>query len=377
MEFKLLANTPMGLERIVADEIESLGYQTRLENGRVYFSGDKQAIIKTNLMLRTADRIRIIVGDFHVDTFDDLFEMTKSLNWSDILGANANFPVTGRSHKSTLYSVPDVQRIVKKAIVEHLKDAYDVPGRLAEDGPRFKVDVNILKDRALITLDTSGDALHKRGYRLAQGNAPIKETLAASMLHIAKYTGKNTLLDPFVGSGTIAIEAAMMAINMAPGLNREFDAELWPLFDSQAWDDMRMQLDNEVDYDKDVRIVASDIEPRMIEIARENAEEIGIDSYIDFSVQDIHELEIHEDNVQIVTNPPYGERIGEAKAVEKMYRKIGELIQDNPTLNVYLMTSNKEFEEIVGKRATKRRKLFNGYIETTFYQYWGKIKNQN
>lgn len=376
MEFKLLANTPMGLERIVADEIESLGYTTTLENGRVYFSGNKNSIIKTNLMLRTADRIRIIIGDFHVDTFDDLFEMTKSLNWSEILGANANFPVTGRSHKSTLYSVPDVQRIVKKAIVEHLKDAYHVPGRLAEDGPRFKVDVNILKDRALITLDTSGEALHKRGYRLAQGDAPIKETLAASMLHIAKYNGNNTLLDPFVGSGTIAIEAAMMAINMAPGLNREFDAEFWPLFDSAEWDDMRMQLDNKVDYDKDVRIIASDIEPRMIDIARENAEEIGIDSYIDFSVQDIHDIEIQEDNVQLVTNPPYGERIGEAKAVESMYRKVGELIQSNPTLNVYLMTSNKEFEEIVGKRATKRRKLFNGHIETTFYQYWGKINQR-
>lgn len=373
MEFKLLANTPMGLERIVADEIEELGYTATLENGRVYFSGDKQAIIKTNLMLRTADRIRIIIGDFKVDTFDDLFEMTKALEWSKILGEDANFPVTGRSQKSTLYSVPDVQRIVKKAIVEHLKDAYNVPARLVEDGPRFKVDVNILKDRAIISLDTSGDALHKRGYRLAQGDAPIKETLAASMLHIAKYNGNNTLLDPFVGSGTIAIEAAMMAINMAPGLNREFDAEHWPLFEDNAWDDMRMQLDNEVDYDKNVRIIASDIEPRMIEIARRNAEEIGIDSYIDFSVLDVHELEIEEENVQIVTNPPYGERIGEAKAVEDMYRKVGELMKENPTLNVYIMTSNKEFEVIVDKRATKRRKLFNGYIETTFYQYWGKL----
>ena len=373
MEFQLLANTPMGLERIVADEIESLGYKATLENGRVYFGGDKQAIIKTNLMLRTADRIRIIVGDFHVDTFDNLFEMTKSLPWSDILGDDANFPVTGRSHKSTLYSVPDVQRIVKKAVVEHLKEAYSVPGRLAEDGPRYKVDVNILKDRAVITLDTSGDALHKRGYRLGQGDAPIKETLAASMLHIAKYNGNNTLLDPFVGSGTIAIEAAMMAINMSPGLNREFDAEEWSIFDDKEWDEMRMQLDDEVDYDKEVKIIARDIDPRMIEIAKKNAEEIGIDSYIDFSVLDVHDLEIDEENVQIVTNPPYGERIGEAKAVEDMYRKIGELMKTHPTLNVYLMTSNKEFEQLVGKRATKRRKLFNGYIETTFYQYWGKL----
>lgn len=373
MKYQLLANTPMGLERIVADEIEALGYSTTLENGRVYFEGDKTAIIKTNLMLRTADRIRLIVGDFKVDTFDDLFEQTKALPWSDILSENANFPVTGRSHKSTLYSVPDVQRIVKKAIVEHQKAAHGHVGKVPEDGALFKVDVNILKDRAILSIDTSGDALHKRGYRLAQGDAPIKETLAASMLQIARYNGDNTLHDPFAGSGTIAIEAAMMAINMAPGLNRDFAAEEWPMFNEKEWDNLRQQLDEAVDYDKDVTIYASDIDPRMIDIAIRNAEELGLETYINFAVEDIHDVSIDEEKVQIVTNPPYGERIGEAKAVEDMYRSIGKLMSANPTLNVYLMTSNKEFELIVGKKATKRRKLFNGYIETTFYQYWGKL----
>ena len=211
MQFKLLANTPMGIERVVADEIEALGYETRLENGRVYFEGDETAIIRTNLMMRTADRIRIIIGDFSVETFDELFEKTKALPWSDILGPAAAFPVTGRSHKSTLYSVPDVQRIVKKAIVEHLKDAFSIKTKLPETGPRYKVDISILKDRAVLTIDTSGDALHKRGYRTGQGEAPIKETLAATMLKLANYDGANTLLDPFAGSGTIPIEAAMMA----------------------------------------------------------------------------------------------------------------------------------------------------------------------
>ena len=372
MQFKLLANTPMGIERVVADEIEALGYETRLENGRVYFEGDETAIIRTNLMMRTADRIRIIIGDFSVETFDELFEKTKALPWSDILGPAAAFPVTGRSHKSTLYSVPDVQRIVKKAIVEHLKDAFSIKTKLPETGPRYKVDISILKDRAVLTIDTSGDALHKRGYRTGQGEAPIKETLAATMLKLANYDGSNTLLDPFAGSGTIPIEAAMMALNIAPGSNRTFDAEKWDIIPEEDWKRERMALEDAAHYDREVRILASDIDPEMIQIAKDNAMEVGLLDNIHFETRDIHDLELEEHHVQIVTNPPYGERIGEAKAVEEMYRKIGEMMAKDPTLSVYLMTSNKMFEHIVGKKATKRRKLFNGYIETTYFQYWGE-----
>lgn len=372
MNFKMLANTPMGLERVVADEIESLGYGTTLENGRVYFEGDETAIVRSNLMLRTADRIRIIIGDFHVTTFDDLFEKTKALPWSDILGADAEFPVTGRSHKSTLYSVPDVQRIVKKAVVEHLKSAFSLGGKLSETGARYKIDVKILKDRAVLTIDTSGDALHKRGYRREQGEAPIKETLAASMLKLANYDGTYPLYDPFAGSGTIAIEAAMMAMNIAPGSNRTFDSEKWDIIPEELWEDTRMKLEEEALYDREVVIRASDIDPQMIEVAKTNIQEIGLQDDIGLTVMDIHDLTVEHEKVQVVTNPPYGERIGEAKAVEEMYRTVGSLMTRHPDMSVYLMTSNKEFEHIVGKKATKRRKLFNGYIETTFYQYWGK-----
>lgn len=372
MKFNFLANTPMGLERVVANEIESLGYNTTLENGRVFFTGDEKTIVETNLKLRTAERIRIIIGDFNVTTFDGLFEAVKELPWSEILGPDANFPVTGKSHKSTLYSVPDVQRITKKAIVEHLKEAFKLDGKLPETGARYKVDINILKDRAILTIDTSGDALHKRGYRVAQGEAPIKETLAAAMLQLANYTGDNPLVDPFCGSGTIAIEAAMIAKNIAPGSNRTFDAENWDIIPEDMWTNLRNKYEEEALYDKDVEIYASDIDNKMIEVAKENAEEVGLLEEIKFTVQDVHDLNDIKDHTQIVTNPPYGERIGEAKAVEDMYRKIGQLMEQNDTLNVYLMTSNKEFEIIIGKRATHRRKLFNGYIETTYYQYWGK-----
>src|SRR5699024_7100827 len=372
MKFNFLANTPMGLERVVANEIESLGYNTTLENGRVFFTGDEKTIVETNLKLRTAERIRIIIGDFNVTTFDGLFEAVKELPWSEILGPDANFPVTGKSHKSTLYSVPDVQRITKKAIVEHLKEAFKLDGKLPETGARYKVDINILKDRAILTIDTSGDALHKRGYRVAQGEAPIKETLAAAMLQLANYTGDNPLVDPFCGSGTIAIEAAMIAKNIAPGSNRTFDAEKWDIIPEDMWTNLRNKYEEEALYDKDVEIYESDIDNKMIEVAKENAEEVGLLEEIKFTVQDVHDLNDIKDHTQIVTNPPYGERIGEAKAVEDMYRKIGQLMEQNDTLNVYLMTSNKEFEIIIGKRATHRRKLFNGYIETTYYQYWGK-----
>lgn len=371
MNFKFIVNTPMGLERVVSDEIKSLGIETELENGRVYFEGDERTIVETNLKLRTVDRIRIVLGDFNVTTFDELFEAVKALPLSDVLGPNAEFPVTGRSHKSTLFSVPDVQRITKKAIVEHLKDAFKMTGKLPEDGPRYKIDINILKDRAILTVDTSGDALHKRGYRLAQGDAPIKETLAAAMLKLANYTGDKTLYDPFVGSGTIALEAAMIARNIAPGSNRSFDSESWDIIPEELWTEVRTQCENEADYDKEVKIYATDIEPNMINIAIKNAEEVGLEADIEFGTLDVHELDTLDKNAQLVTNPPYGERIGEAKAVESMYGKIGDLMESNPSLNVYLMTSNKEFEEIVGKKATKRRKLFNGYIETTFFQYWG------
>ncbi|MEP9851949.1 class I SAM-dependent RNA methyltransferase [Staphylococcus aureus] len=373
--YQLLAVCPMGLEAVVAKEIQELGYETTVENGRIFFEGDESAIVKCNLWLRTADRIKIVVGQFKATTFDELFEKTKALPWETIIEQEGNFPVQGRSVKSTLFSVPDCQAIVKKAIVERLRHAYQERGWLNETGAKYPVEVAILKDNALLTIDTSGSGLNKRGYRLAQGEAPIKETLAASLIRLANWTGDTPLIDPFCGSGTIAIEACLIAQNIAPGFNRDFVSEKWDMMPDRLYDEMRDEADQQANYDRELEIYASDIDPEMIEIARRNAEEVGLADIIQFSVKDVNTLELESDEpMALIGNPPYGERIGDREEVETMYRYIGELMQQRPHLSTYILTSNTEFEHLVNQKATKRRKLFNGYIECTYYQYWGKRK---
>lgn len=371
--YQLLAVCPMGLEAVVAKEIQELGYDTTVENGRIYFEGDETAIVKCNLWLRTADRIKIVVGQFKATTFDELFEKTKSLPWEAIIEQNGNFPVQGRSVKSTLYSVPDCQAIVKKAIVERLKRAYEERGWLNETGAKYPVEVAILKDEALLTIDTSGSGLNKRGYRLAQGEAPIKETLAASLIRLANWTGDTPLIDPFCGSGTIAIEASLIAQNIAPGFNRDFVSETWEIMPDNLYNEMRDEADQQANYDREIEIYASDIDPEMIEIAKRNAEEVGLGDIINFSVKDVNTLTIDTNEpVALIGNPPYGERIGDRDGVEKMYRYIGKLLHQHARLSAYVLTSNSEFEHLTNRKATKRRKLFNGYIECTYYQYWGQ-----
>lgn len=373
--YQLLAVCPMGLEAVVAKEIQELGYDTTVENGRIFFEGDETAIVKCNLWLRTADRIKIVVGQFKATTFDELFEKTKALPWETLIEQDGNFPVQGRSVKSTLFSVPDCQAIVKKAIVERLRRAYQASGWLNETGAKYPIEVAILKDNALLTIDTSGSGLNKRGYRLAQGEAPIKETLAASLIRLANWTGDTPLVDPFCGSGTIAIEACLIAQNIAPGFNRDFVSENWDIMPDRLYDEMRDEADQQVNYDRKLEIYASDIDPEMIEIARRNAEEVGLADIIQFSVKDVNTLTIDEDKpMALIGNPPYGERIGDRDKVEEMYRYIGELMQQHSQLSTYILTSSTEFEFLVNKKATKRRKLFNGYIECTYYQYWGDKK---
>ncbi|EHY92360.1 putative N6-adenine-specific DNA methylase [Staphylococcus saprophyticus subsp. saprophyticus KACC 16562] len=365
----------MGLEAVVAKEIQELGYDTTVENGRIFFEGDETAIVKCNLWLRTADRIKIVVGQFKATTFDELFEKTKALPWETLIEQDGNFPVQGRSVKSTLFSVPDCQAIVKKAIVERLRRAYQASGWLNETGAKYPIEVAILKDNALLTIDTSGSGLNKRGYRLAQGEAPIKETLAASLIRLANWTGDTPLVDPFCGSGTIAIEACLIAQNIAPGFNRDFVSENWDIMPDRLYDEMRDEADQQANYDRKLEIYASDIDPEMIEIARRNAEEVGLADIIQFSVKDVNTLTIDEDKpMALIGNPPYGERIGDRDKVEEMYRYIGELMQQHSQLSTYILTSSTEFEFLVNKKATKRRKLFNGYIECTYYQYWGDKK---
>ncbi|EGQ4122959.1 TPA: class I SAM-dependent RNA methyltransferase [Staphylococcus pseudintermedius] len=374
--YQLLAVCPMGLESIVAREVQDLGYETRVENGRIYFEGDASAIVKANLWLRTADRVKLIVGQFEAVTFDSLFEQTKNLPWEQFIPTDGQFPVQGRSLKSKLFSVPDVQAITKKAIVERLKNAHQVSGWLDESGAKYPVEVAILKDKVLLTIDTSGSGLNKRGYRLAQGEAPIKETLAASLVKLANWTGDTPLIDPFCGSGTIAIEACLIAQNIAPGFNRSFISEQWDIIPKGLYDQKRAEADELADYDKEIEIYASDIDPEMVEIAQRNADEVGVGDIIRFEVKDVNTLTINHDGpIGLIGNPPYGERIGDRAEVEEMYRNLGILMQNHPNLSLYIMTSNKEFEYLVNRKATKRRKLFNGYIETTYYQYWANKKS--
>ncbi|MCO4338493.1 class I SAM-dependent RNA methyltransferase [Staphylococcus agnetis] len=373
--YQLLAVCPMGLESIVAKEVQELGYETRIENGRIYFEGDESAIVKANLWLRTADRVKLIVGQFEAVTFDELFEKTKALPWEAIISKDGKFPVQGRSLKSKLFSVPDVQAITKKAIVERLKHAYKIPGWLEESGANYPVEVNILKDKVLLTIDTSGSGLNRRGYRLKQGEAPIKETLAAALVKLANWTGDTPLIDPFCGSGTIAIEACMIAQNIAPGFNRSFVSEQWDIMPDQLFDSLRAEADEAADYDKEIEIYASDIDPHMVEIAKANADEVGMGDIIQFSVKDVNTTTLtHEGPIGIIGNPPYGERIGERDEVEEMYRYLGTLLHKHDQLSLYIMTSHKDFEYLANRKATKRRKLFNGYIETTYYQYWAPKK---
>ncbi|EJQ7840909.1 class I SAM-dependent RNA methyltransferase [Staphylococcus pseudintermedius] len=374
--YQLLAVCPMGLESIVAREVQDLGYDTRVENGRIYFEGDASAIVKANLWLRTADRVKLIVGQFEAVTFDSLFEQTKNLPWEQFIPTDGQFPIQGRSLKSKLFSVPDVQAITKKAIVERLKNAHQVSGWLDESGAKYPVEVAILKDKVLLTIDTSGSGLNKRGYRLAQGEAPIKETLAASLVKLANWTGDTPLIDPFCGSGTIAIEACLIAQNIAPGFNRSFISEQWDIIPKGLYDQKRAEADELADYDKEIEIYASDIDPEMVEIAQRNADEVGVGDIIRFEVKDVNTLTINHDGpIGLIGNPPYGERIGDRAEVEEMYRNLGILMQNHPNLSLYIMTSNKEFEYLANRKATKRRKLFNGYIETTYYQYWANKKS--
>ncbi|TXN98838.1 THUMP domain-containing class I SAM-dependent RNA methyltransferase, partial [Staphylococcus aureus] len=335
--FQLLAVCPMGLEAVVAREIQELGYETNVENGRIFFEGDASAIVKANLWLRTADRIKIVIGRFNATTFDELFEQTKALPWESIIDKEGNFPVQGRSVKSTLHSVPDCQAITKKAIVERLRRAYNEKGWLNESGAKYPVEVAILKDNVLLTIDTSGSGLNRRGYRLAQGEAPIKETLAASLIRLANWKGDTPLIDPFCGSGTIAIEACLIAQNIAPGFNREFVSEQWNIMPANIYDDYRDEADKMADYDKEIEVYASDIDSEMVEIAKRNAEEVGLSDIIKFSVKDVNTLTIDtEEPVALIGNPPYGERIGDREEVEEMYRYIGKLMKQHPFLSTYI-----------------------------------------
>lgn len=370
-KYKLIATAAMGLEALVAKEVRDLGYDCEVDNGKIIFWGDERAIARCNMWLRTADRIKVVVGEFKATTFDELFEKTKALPWENYLPEDAEFPVTGKSVKSTLFSVSDCQAIVKKAIVERLKKHYKRNTWFEETGSLYKLEVALLKDIATITIDTSGRGLHKRGYRSDQGEAPLKETLAAALIMLTNWHPNKPFIDPFCGSGTIPIEAALIGQNIAPGFNRDFVSEGWNWISKQTWEDVRMEAEDLANYDQPLEIHGSDIDHRMVKIAEENAFEAGLGDLIQFKQMQVKDISTNLQYGVIVGNPPYGERIGEKSAVENMYRDMGKAFAKLDTWSIYILTSHEQFEQFYGKPATKKRKLFNGFIRTDLYQYWG------
>ncbi|MFP3356653.1 THUMP domain-containing class I SAM-dependent RNA methyltransferase [Planococcus citreus] len=370
--YKLLATAAMGLESIVANEVKELGYETTTDNGKVFFEGTARDIAKTNLWLRTADRVKLIAGEFEATTFDDLFEQTKAIEWEKYLPVDAEFPVQGKSVKSKLHSVPTCQSIVKKAIVERMKKAYHRNAFLDESGPRFKIEVSILKDKVQLSIDTSGAGLHKRGYRVGQGEAPLKETLAAALIKLSRWSPDRPFVDPFCGSGTIVIEAAMIGQNIAPGYNREFDSEQWPWIGSKIWEEVRAEAEEQADYDQPLNILGTDIDHRMIQIAEENVIEAGFAGIIRLQQRQVTDFTTTEENGVVIGNPPYGERIGEVEVIEEMIGDMGQMFSKYPTWSVYMLSSMEGFEKLYGQKATKKRKLYNGFIRTDLFQFWGE-----
>ncbi|CAG9622597.1 THUMP domain-containing class I SAM-dependent RNA methyltransferase [Sutcliffiella rhizosphaerae] len=371
--YTIIATAAMGLEALVAKEVRDLGYDCTVDNGKVIFKGDALAICRANLWLRTADRVKVLVGEFKATSFEELFQQTKALPWGEYLPENAEFPVIGRSVKSKLFSVSDCQSIVKKAVVEKMKEHYGIQTAwLDENGGKYKIEVALLKDIAQITLDTSGVGLHKRGYRAGQGEAPLKETLAASLVMLTNWYPDKRFVDPFCGSGTIPIEAALIGQNIAPGFNRDFVAEDWNWIGQEKWDTAREEAEDLAKYDQPLDIAGFDIDHRMINIAKENAFEAGLGELIDFKQMQVKDFTTKKDYGVIVGNPPYGERLGERPDVEKMYQEMGQAFKDIETWSIYMLTSHEGFESFYGKKATKKRKLFNGFIKTDLYQYWGK-----
>ncbi|AOO73929.1 MULTISPECIES: THUMP domain-containing class I SAM-dependent RNA methyltransferase [Ligilactobacillus] len=376
MNFKLIATCAAGIESIVGNELKHLGYKVNVENGRVRFDGDVADIAKTNLWLRTADRIKIVVGEFTAKTFEELFQGVEGLNWEDFLPLDAEFPVAGKSQKSTLHNVPSVQAITKKAIVTKMSTVYHRRTKLPETGALYPIEVAINKDKVLITLDTTGSSLFKRGYRVNKGGAPLKENMAAALVLLARWYPEMPFVDPVCGSGTIPIEAALIGCNIAPGLKRNFAFENWDWVDKDIIKQAREQAQAAIKKDIDLDISGYDIDGSMIEIAKENAVQAGVQDIVNFKQMAVKDFKTDKINGVIVANPPYGERLSDKEHVHQLYQQMGKLYQPLTSWSKYILTSDLQFEQFYGTKATKRRKLYNGSLRTDFFQYWGKkIRN--
>lgn len=372
-EYHLIATAAAGIEALVGKELRRLGYDARVENGRVRFYGDMKDILATNLWLRTADRVKIIVGEFDAISFDELFDQTAALPWDQYLPIDAQFPVEGRSHRSQLHNVPSVQAIVKKAIVQKMQTVYHRRTNLPETGALYPLEVAINKDHVLLTLDTTGDSLFKRGYRQEKGGAPLKENMAAALVLLAHWFPDNPFVDPVCGSGTIPIEAALIGHNIAPGINRHFACERWVnLVPAGLSDEVRDDAYDQADYDVQLDIHGYDIDQNMVDIARRNCQSAGLTHDITFKQLAVKDWHTDQINGVIVANPPYGERLSDQETVRELYRQMGQLYRPLTTWSKYILTADLEFEKFYGQKATKRRKLYNGALRTDLFQYWGK-----
>ena len=367
---QLCVPTFFGTEAIVAHEVRSLGYETsEVTDGKVTFEGDFEAIALANVNLRCGERVLIKMGQFTAKTFDELFEGVRAIAWEDFIQADCAFPVKGNSLKSVLSSVPACTSIVKGAIVKRLSQKYGIE-HFEETGPMMRIQFSLMRDVATIYLDTTGEPLYKRGYREKGVVAPMRETLAFSMVDITRWRGDRPFADPFCGSGTIPIEAALYAKKIAPGLRRSFVSEKWRIIGGRLYEDIREEAVSNIDNSIETRIFASDIDPSAVALARANAKKAGVDKFISFSVCDAAKAPLFEEKGVIVCNPPYGERLMDRTSCEALYRKTGRHFSAFPNAGKYILTSHDSFEEHYGRSADKKRKLYNGMLKCYLYQYF-------
>lgn len=371
MTIQLEAITNFGMEAVTKRELEQLNVKNiNVANGLLTFSGKVEDIGRANLWLRTAERVHLVLKKFPATTFDMLYEGVKEIPWAEIMPVDANFITEAKSQKSKLFSLSDIQRLTEKAIVDKLNDHYH-QGWFEKTGARFTVGTRIIDDEATIYLDTSGEGLHSRGYRQRSVKAPLTETLAAGLVLLSYWNKDRSLVDPFCGSGTIPIEAAMIGKNIAPGLERSFDFESWPMESKIPMKELKREAFSKMDFDTTLDILASDVNPKAIESARYNVEALGLEEDIQLMVKDIKNLNLGSDYGVLITNPPYGERIENASSVRELNRELGKLAAHLDTWSIYVITSRDDFERDFGKRADRKRKLYNGRIKVDYYQYYG------
>lgn len=376
LKVKLAAVCAFGLEAVVKRELLHMGYENlRVDNGWIYFDGTLEDIVKTNINLRSAERILLVMGEFEAYTFTELHDRTFDLPWGDWITRDGSFTVNGKSLKSKLSSVPDCQSIVKKAIVNKLKEEYDQEW-FSEKGAEFTVQVSLNKNKAILTIDTTGsrEGLFKRGYRKNAVEAPLKETMAAAMIQLSFWNKDRILYDPMCGSGTIAIEAALIGTNTAPGLYRTFAAEGWPIIPQNMWQDIRDHYESLVDDDVELQIYASDINSEAVKAAMKNAARAGMEDHIKFECLDVKDVVLPGKYGVMITNPPYGDRIGDKETVERVSEDLGRIFGRDKTWSNYIITPFERFEKLYGAKASRKRKLFNGNVKVNYYQYYGERK---